>query len=52
MNYDLIIVGAGPSGTFCAYELIKNKPNSKILIVEKGYQLLLILYEQFHQKNN
>ncbi len=36
MNYDLIIVGAGPSGTFCAYELIKNKPNSKILIVEKG----------------
>lgn len=36
MKYDLIIVGAGPSGTFCAYELIKNKPESKILIVEKG----------------
>lgn len=36
MGYDLIIVGAGPSGTFCAYELIKNKPDSKILIIEKG----------------
>lgn len=36
MKYDLIIVGAGPSGTFCAYELIKNKPESKILIIEKG----------------
>lgn len=35
-NYDLIIVGAGPSGVFCAYELIKNKPDSKILILEKG----------------
>lgn len=36
MKYDAIIVGAGPSGIFCAYELIKNKPNSKILIIEKG----------------
>ena len=36
MNYDVIIVGVGPSGIFCAYELIKNKPNSKILIIEKG----------------
>ena len=36
MNYDVIIVGAGPSGAFCAYELIKNKPESKILIIERG----------------
>lgn len=36
MNYDLIIVGAGPSGIFCAYEMITNRPESKILIVEKG----------------
>ena len=36
MKYDVIIVGAGPSGIFCAYELIKNKPQTKILILEKG----------------
>lgn len=36
MKYDIIIVGAGPSGIFCAYELIKNKPETKILILEKG----------------
>ena len=35
-KYDLIIVGAGPAGSFCAYELIKNKPDAKILILEKG----------------
>lgn len=35
-KYDLIIIGAGPAGIFCAYELIKNKPESKILILEKG----------------
>lgn len=36
MKYDVIIVGAGPSGIFCAYELIKNKQDVKILIIEKG----------------
>lgn len=35
-NYDVIIVGAGPSGIFCAYELIKEKPELQILMVEKG----------------
>ena len=35
-NYDVIIIGAGPSGTFCAYELIQKKPGMKILMVEKG----------------
>ena len=24
-NYDVIIIGAGPSGIFCAYELIHAK---------------------------
>ena len=25
-KYDIIIVGAGPSGVFCAYEIKKNAP--------------------------
>ena len=34
--YDVIIIGAGPSGIFCDYELIRQKPELKILMVEKG----------------
>lgn len=36
MNYDCIIVGAGPAGLFCAYELIENNPKLRIAILEKG----------------
>lgn len=35
-NYDVIIIGAGPSGIFCAYELIHKKPDLKVLMIEKG----------------
>lgn len=35
-NYDVIIIGAGPGGIFCAYELIKQKPDMNILMIEKG----------------
>ncbi len=35
-NYDVIIIGAGPSGIFCAYELIHKRPELKILMIEKG----------------
>ncbi len=35
-HFDVIIIGAGPSGIFCAYELIQKKPDMKILMVEKG----------------
>ncbi len=35
-KYDVIIIGAGPSGIFCAYELIEKKPDIKILMIEKG----------------
>ncbi len=34
-KYDVIIVGAGCSGIFAAYELI-NKSNKKVLMIEKG----------------
>ena len=33
-NYDVIIVGAGPSGLFAAYELLNN--NCSILVVDEG----------------
>ena len=36
-NYDVIIVGAGPAGLFCAYELIENNPNLKIIMLDKGH---------------
>lgn len=36
MNYDLIIVGAGPAGIFTAMEMLRNGSKDKILLVEKG----------------
>lgn len=38
-NYDVIIIGAGPSGIFCAYELIEKKPDLRILMIEKGRRI-------------
>ncbi len=35
-NYDAIIIGMGPSGIFCAYELIKLKKAQNILLIEQG----------------
>ena len=36
LNYDIIIIGAGPSGIFCAYELLEHKKDLKVLMIEKG----------------
>ena len=33
---DVVIIGAGPAGLFCAYELIEKNPKLKITILEKG----------------
>ncbi|MCX7913078.1 MAG: NAD(P)/FAD-dependent oxidoreductase [Thermodesulfovibrionales bacterium] len=35
-KYDVIIVGAGPAGIFSSIELVRNAPNLKILIIERG----------------
>ena len=35
-NYDIIVVGMGPSSAFFAYEYTKLNPNKKILLVEQG----------------
>jgi uncharacterized protein len=35
-KYDVIIVGAGPSGIFAAFEYKKLNPTSNILMIEKG----------------
>ena len=36
MKYDVIIIGAGPSGIFCAYELKKQNKDLRVLMIEKG----------------
>lgn len=38
-QYDVIIVGAGPSGIFCAYELLRQRPELSVLMVEKGRRI-------------
>ncbi len=39
MNYDVIIIGAGPGGIFSAYELIRLQPELKIAVFEAGHAL-------------
>ena len=39
MNYDIIIIGAGPGGIFSAYELSKLAPKMKVAVFEAGHAL-------------
>ena len=39
MQYDVIIIGAGPGGIFSAYELSKLSPEMKIAVFEEGQPL-------------
>ena len=39
MNYDVIIIGAGPGGIFSAYELTRLKPELKVAVFEAGHAL-------------
>ena len=35
-KYDVVIIGAGPAGLFCAYELVEANKKLKIALVDKG----------------
>ncbi len=35
-QFDVIIIGAGPGGIFCTYELLDKKKDLKVLLLEKG----------------
>ena len=39
MDYDVIIIGAGPGGIFAAYELTKEKSDLRIAVLEGGHAL-------------
>ena len=39
MNYDVIIIGAGPGGIYSAYELTRLNPELKVAVFEAGHAL-------------
>ena len=39
MNYDVIIIGAGPGGIFAAYELMQKRSDLKVAVFEAGHAL-------------
>ncbi|MBQ6649771.1 MAG: FAD-dependent oxidoreductase [Atopobiaceae bacterium] len=39
MEYDVIVIGAGPGGIFAAYELTKLRPDLRVVVLEAGHEL-------------
>ncbi|MFQ6792269.1 NAD(P)/FAD-dependent oxidoreductase [Thomasclavelia sp.] len=39
-NYDVIVVGAGPAGIMACYELYLKQPDLKVLLVDKGQDVM------------
>ncbi len=39
MNFDVIIIGAGPGGIFAAYELMQHSPQLRVALFESGNSL-------------
>ena len=37
--YDVVVVGAGPTGIFASYELVEKNPNLKVLLIDKGLNI-------------
>lgn len=37
-KYDVAIIGAGPAGLFCAYELKEKNPELKVALIDKGHR--------------
>ena len=40
MRYDVIVVGGGPAGIFAAYELTHLNPKTRVLLIDKGHDIL------------
>lgn len=40
MDYDVAIVGCGPTGYMCAFKLIESNPTLKIVLIDKGRSIL------------
>ncbi len=38
-NYDVAIIGGGPSAIFAAYALVSNNPTISVVMIEEGHDI-------------